>query len=229
MTTNILVVAAHPDDEVLGCGGAIARHAQAGDMVHVVIMAEGATSRAAQRDPDSLRPELESLAYAARRAGALLGAASVVLHGLPDNRMDTLPRLDVIKLIELEIARVRPTVVYTHHAGDLNIDHRIVHEGVLAACRPQPAAPVKRLLFFEVPSSTDWQPATSAPAFAPNWFVDIDAFLALKMEALACYESEMRPWPHARSLQALEHLARWRGASVGVAAAEAFMLGRQLA
>ncbi len=228
MAKTILVIAAHPDDEILGCGGAIAAHAQAGDEVHVVIMAEGVTSRSPQRDTVMQRSELSTLADAARKANAMLGAASVSLHGLPDNRMDSLDRLDVIKLIETEIARVNPEVVYSHHAGDLNIDHRIVHECVLTACRPKPGNAVKSLLFFEVASSTEWMPATSAPAFAPNWFVDITNTLDLKLQALACYDSEMCAWPHARSLRALKSLARWRGASVGVEAAEAFILGRRI-
>ncbi|OWW21309.1 PIG-L deacetylase family protein [Noviherbaspirillum denitrificans] len=228
MTKKILVVAAHPDDEILGCGGTIAAHARAGHEVHVVIMAEGLTSRSLQRDAAAQKTDLEQLADVARKANALLGAASVTLHSLPDNRMDSLDRLDVIKLVEAEIARVVPEVVYTHHAGDLNIDHRIVHESVLTACRPKPGHPVNSLLFFEVASSTEWMPPSSAPFFAPDWFVDISDTLDLKLKALACYDTEMCPWPHARSIRALESLARWRGASAGVEAAEAFMLGRRI-
>jgi N-acetylglucosamine malate deacetylase 1 len=232
MTTNmakkILVVAAHPDDEILGCGGTMAAHAQAGDEVHVVIMAEGATSRGPDRDTEADRQALAHLRKVAHEANDLLGATSVTLHGLPDNRMDSMDRLDVIKLVEREVRRVQPDTVYTHHAGDLNIDHRIVHESVLTACRPQPGHPVKTLLFFEIASSTEWMPGGSAPMFAPNWFADISHTLALKLKALECYRSEMRAWPHARSIAALENLARWRGASVGMGAAEAFMLGRHL-
>ena len=227
MTKKILVLAAHPDDEILGCGGAMAKHVRAGDQVHVVLMAEGVTSRNEQRDAALDQDKLSQLASAAREANAVLGVTEVTMLHLPDNRMDSLDRLDVIKLVEAEIARVRPEMVYTHHAGDLNIDHRIIHESVLTACRPQPGHCVKTLLFFEVASSTEWMPASSAPMFAPNWFVDISSCLDLKLQALTCYASEMREWPHARSIKALESLARWRGASVGVEAAEAFMLGRK--
>jgi len=118
--------------------------------------------------------------------------------------------------------------VYMHHAGDVNVDHRRLHEAVSTACRPTPGQTVRRLLSFEVASSTEWQPAGSAPPFQPNWFVDISAQWPRKREALAAYAGEMRPWPHARSLEALEHLAHWRGAQVGVEAAEAFCLLRQL-
>jgi LmbE family N-acetylglucosaminyl deacetylase len=225
---RVLVVAAHPDDEVLGCGGTIARHADAGDQVQVLIVAEGATSRQQQRDRNQANDELSALAQAVQQAGAILGAQGVELLDLPDNRLDSLDRLDLIKQIDQRIARHQPQVVYMHHAGDVNVDHRRLHEAVVTACRPTPGQQVLRLLSFEVASSSEWQPPGSAPAFQPNWFVDISAQWPRKREALAAYASEMRPWPHARSLEALEHLARWRGAQVGVEAAEAFCLLRQL-
>ena len=225
---SVLIVAAHPDDEVLGCGGTIARHADAGDQVQVLIVAEGATSRQQQRDRNQASGELSALAQAAQKAAAILGAKGVELLDLPDNRLDSLDRLDLIKQIEERIARHQPQVVYVHHAGDVNIDHRRLHEAVVTACRPIPEQPVKRLLSFEVASSTEWQPPGSAPPFQPNWFVDISFQWPRKREALEAYASEMRPWPHARSIEALEHLARWRGAQVGVEAAEAFCLLRQL-
>ena len=225
---RILVIAAHPDDEVLGCGGTIARHADAGDQVQVLIVAEGATSRQQKRDRNQASDELSYLAQAAQRAGVILGASGVELLDLPDNRLDSLDRLDLIKQIEERIARHQPQVVYVHHAGDVNIDHRRLHEAVVTACRPTPGQPVRRLLSFEVASSTEWQPPGSAPPFQPNWFVDISSQWPRKREALEAYASEMRPWPHARSIQAVEHLARWRGSQVGVEAAEAFCLLRQL-
>jgi len=226
--TRVLVVVAHPDDEVLGCGGTIARHADAGDQVQVLIVAEGATSRQQQRDRLQAGDELSALAQAAQMAGSILGAADVELLDLPDNRLDSLDRLDLIKRLEQRIDRHQPQVVYVHHAGDVNVDHRRLHEAVVTACRPTPNHPVRRLLSFEVASSSEWQPPASGPAFQPNWFVDISVQWQRKREALLAYASEMRAWPHARSLEALEHLARWRGAQVGVEAAEAFCLLRQL-
>jgi len=224
----VLFIAAHPDDEVLGCGGTIARHADAGDQVQVLIVAEGATSRQQHRDRGRATEELSVLAQAAQQAGAILGAQGVELLDLPDNRLDSLDRLDLIKHIEKRIDRHQPQVVYVHHAGDVNVDHRRLHEVVVTACRPTPGQPVRRILSFEVASSTEWQPPGSAPPFQPNWFVDISAQWPRKREALAAYASEMRCWPHARSLEALEYLARWRGAQVGVEAAEAFCLLRQV-
>lgn len=223
-----LFIAAHPDDEVLGCGGTIVKHVQNGDEVHVVILAEGVTSRDKVRERESRAGELSQLAQAAHEAGRILGVQSVELHDFPDNRMDSVDLLDVVKVVETAIDRYKPDMVYTHHAGDVNIDHRIVHQAVVAACRPLPGQCVKTLLFFEVPSSSEWQTPSSAPAFFPNYFVDISDCLNKKLQALEAYRSEMRPWPHPRSLEAVEHLAHWRGATVGVEAAEGFVLGRKL-
>ena len=226
--SRVLVVAAHPDDEVLGCGGTIARHADAGYQVQILIVAEGSTSRQQERDRAQVRDEFSALAQAAQTAGSILDAAGVDLLDLPDNRLDSLDRLDLIKSIEECVKRYQPDCVYVHHAGDVNVDHRRLHEAVVTACRPTPGHVVKRLLSFEVASSTEWQVPGFAPAFHPNWFVDISDQWDRKREALVAYSSEMRDWPHARSLEALEHLAHWRGSQVGVDAAEAFCLLRQL-
>ena len=156
VVNEILVVAAHPDDEVLGCGGTIARHADSGDQVQVLIVAEGSTSRLAERDRNQVGVELTALATAAQMAGSILGAAGVELLDLPDNRLDSLDRLDLIKRIEERIYRYQPDCVYVHHVGDLNVDHRRLHEAVVTACRPTPGHVVKRLLSFEVPSTTEW-------------------------------------------------------------------------
>jgi len=225
---SVLVVAAHPDDEVLGCGGTIARHAGVGDHVQVLIVAEGATSRQERRDRVQADAHLSALAEAAQKAGSILGAAGVELLDLPDNRLDSLDRLDLIKLVEDRIEQHEPQVVYVHHAGDVNVDHRRLHEAVVTACRPTPGHHVKRILSFEVASSTEWQPPGSGAAFQPNWYVEISAQFTLKQKALAAYDSEMRAWPHARSLKAVEYQDRWRGAQVGVKAAEAFCLLREL-
>jgi LmbE family N-acetylglucosaminyl deacetylase len=165
---------------------------------------------------------------AAESAADVLGVASIHSLDLPDNRLDAIELLDIVKQIESAVRRHRPAIVLTHHAGDVNIDHRIVHEAVVTACRPQPNRSVRTLLFFEVPSSTEWQTPGSAPPFLPNWFVDVSATLTRKLQALEAYRDELRDFPHPRSLQGAEALARWRGASVGVLAAEAFILGRRI-
>jgi N-acetylglucosamine malate deacetylase 1 len=222
----VAVIAAHPDDEVLGCGGTIARMASDGRAVHVLVLADGESSRVADQKIDPAR--LAARRSAAQAAGTILGCASVEVLDFPDNRLDTVALLDVVKAIEAFVERHAPYTVMTHHGGDVNVDHHVVHEAVIAACRPQPHSTVRELLFFEVPSSTEWRPAGSAMSFAPNWFVDVTATFEKKLEALREYESELRPFPHARSIEGVAALARSRGVTVGVAAAEAFMVGRVL-
>jgi N-acetylglucosamine malate deacetylase 1 len=223
-----LIISAHPDDEVLGCGGSMAKWSKDGHEVHVLIMAEGATSRDKERDKVARRKELLHLAQSAKKAGEILGVKSIELMDYPDNRMDSVDLLDVVKTIEDYVEKLQPGVVVTHHSGDLNVDHQITQLAVVTAFRPQPGQIVQRILSFEVPSATEWQSYTSVSPFIPNWFEDISDTLDLKIKALEAYESEMRDWPHPRSIKAVEHLARWRGATVGVEAAEAFMLIREI-
>lgn len=224
----VLVVASHPDDEILGCGATMARHCNAGDEVHVAILAEGLTSRASQRNVGECEEELSTLKKTAEQANKLLGVTSIQFFNLPDNRMDSVDLIDVVKVVEGLVASISPNIIYTHHIGDVNIDHRVTHEAVVTACRPQPGCKVEKILFFEVASSTEWQTMNTATPFQPNWFVDVSETLDQKIKALQVYESEMRDWPHARSTTALEHLARWRGATIGCRAAEAFILGRSI-
>jgi len=169
-----------------------------------------------------------ALEQSARRANEILGVSSLSLERCPDNRMDSMDLLDIVKIVESHVKRTRPSIVLTHHTGDVNVDHRCVHQAVITACRPVPGFEVDTLLFFEVPSSTEWQPANLTSPFVPTWFEDITDTWVLKRKALEAYSSEMRSWPHARSIQAVEHLVRWRGATVGVEAAEAFILGRKI-
>lgn len=216
---TVLVVAAHPDDEVLGCGATIARHADHGDAVHILIMAEGATSRGAGEDATI------ALQGCANQAAEILGAAPPRFAGLPDNRMDSLDLLDVVQAVEAVMAEVTPHIIYTHFADDLNIDHRITHQAVATAARPLPGVSTTALYAFESVSSTEW---STGPAFNPNRYVDIAGQLDRKMAALDCYAGEMRPPPHARSLEAIRALATLRGAQGGMESAEAFMVIREV-
>ncbi|WP_037353031.1 PIG-L deacetylase family protein [Selenomonas sp. FC4001] len=226
MAHKVLVVAAHPDDEVLGCGGTILRHVANGDEVHIMIMAEGLTSRDNQRDVGLRQGELSELHRNAHKVSELLGAKKLTLLDFPDNRMDSVELLDVVKQIEAEVDNFCPDIVYTHHAGDVNIDHLITHNAVVTACRPLPGNTVKELYFFETLSSTEWQIPTGDKIFMPQMYVNIDKHLDKKIKALHLYESEMRKYPHSRSYEAVEILSKLRGFSVGIEYAEAFMVGR---
>lgn len=223
LADTVLVVAAHPDDEVLGCGGAIAKHAASGDQVEILILAEGLKARSADADSG----ELQALHDSARKAAAVLGASAPEFAGFPDNKMDTAPLLDIVQRIEETIARLSPRTIYTHFANDLNVDHQLTARAVAAACRPLPQSSIKSIYAFETPSSTEWAPDD---VFRPTRFVEIsEDALARKLRALDCYTSEMRDFPHPRSSKAVEALARWRGATAGVEAAECFEIIRQLA
>lgn len=220
---NILVVAAHPDDEVLGCGGTIARLAEEGHTVHILILGVGITSRYA--NPDDAKPgELQILHGQAKNAGASLGAKEVSLMNLPDNRFDTIPLLDIVKIVEEHIDRVKPEIVYTQHGGDLNIDHACTFRAVLTATRPMTGNPVKKVLGYEVGSSTEWSFQQFSPVFRANVFSDISGTLEKKIRAMEMYESEARAFPHPRSPEALRAQATHWGSVSGLMAAEAFSL-----
>lgn len=223
----ILVVAAHPDDEVLGCGGTIARLASEGHDVYVAILGEGITSRydkCEQADP-ALTEELRNRT---RQVSRLLGIKELFLYDLPDNRFDTVPLLDIVKVIERLTDRLQPQIVYTHHCGDLNIDHAITHRAVMTSTRPIVNHPVKDIYAFEVPSSTEWSFGQFKPAFQPNVFMDIGTLLETKIQALQIYESESRLFPHPRSSQALRAIAERWGSCIGRPAAEVFQLIRRI-
>lgn len=227
MNNSIAVIAAHADDEVLGCGGTISKFVSEGRHVHVLILGDGVSSRS-NMTSDQMLNENTMRNRAAETANELLGTTSLTLLTLPDNRMDSLDLLDIVKIIENFIEKHQPSTVLTHHAGDVNIDHRVVHDAVIAACRPLPNSCIQELLFFEIASSTEWRPPTSAHAFNPNLFINISQHLDAKLKALAAYKEELRSFPHPRSLQGITSLAHWRGATAGFDAAEAFILGRKI-
>lgn len=218
---GILVVGAHPDDEILGAGATLARHVDAGREVHAVICSEGASSRYA----DGMKRELTD---ASNRSAEVIGFVSMEHLGMPDQRLDTMPLIDVTQQLEQILRNLKPAVVYTHAAVDVNADHGVVARALWTACRPFAAPFVKRFLAFETPSSTEWAWPTMEAVFHPQVFSDVEATLERKVAAMDCYESELRGYPHPRSARALRERAAYWGSVGGVRAAEAFVLLRSL-
>ena len=220
---RVLVVVAHPDDEVLGMGGTIAAHTVLGrDVVRILCVTDGSS---AQYPDDAARRERK--AAEAQRSADVLGVEAFVHLDLPDMRLDELPQLEVNAVVEEEVSAFRPELVYVVH-GDLNSDHRAVFAAVAVATRPVPNQPVRRVLAFAPLSGVEWTPP-SISSFTPNWFVDIGATLDRKLRAFACYETEARPHPHPRSEAALRAHAAYFGSAAGCAFAEPFALLRNVA
>lgn len=222
---NVLVFAAHPDDELLGLGGTVRKLTDEGVTVRAVIMAEGITSRSNKRE-EADKKELIELQKDSRKAAEIVGYESIDFCGLPDNRMDGMELLDVIKHISKYIDMYRPDTVFTHHHGDLNIDHRITCEAVLTACRPVGDYCVKRIYAFETPSSSEWNYNYVEP-FTPNVYIDVTDTLEAKVKGMQCYRTESTIYPHPRSAEALRALGRYRGSNAGMEMAEAFVLLRE--
>lgn len=219
MRKRVLVVAAHPDDQVLGCGGTIARLVEEGCEAFCLILGEGATSRDARRNRAGRARELSDLRRQTRQAGRILGVRKTFHCDFPDNRFDTAALLDIVKAVERVKAEVEPAWVFTHDSGDLNVDHRITQEAVLSATRPVPGEPVRELYAFEVPSSSEWAFPAS---FRPDVFYDIGATIERKLEAMRAYSGELRCPPHPRSLEGIRTCAAAWGFKTGSAHAEAF-------
>jgi LmbE family N-acetylglucosaminyl deacetylase/RimJ/RimL family protein N-acetyltransferase len=224
---SVLVIAAHPDDEVLGCGGTMARLRADGHDVKIAILGEGLTSRYPARELAD-RSLLCRLHDHARRAADALDVKDLFLYHLPDNRFDTLPLLDVVKIVEELIQRHAPDTIFTHGCADLNVDHLVTHRAVLTATRPIEGHSVRNLYAFEIPSSTDWSFHRLVPGFEPNTFFNIEATLEVKKQAMACYQTEVQDFPHPRSLEGLDVVARRWGTVAGCKAAEAFELIRSV-
>ncbi len=220
---RVLCVVAHPDDETLGVGGTLALHAEAGSEVTVLIMSEGEVEKLADT------PRCDTRRDCALRAAEAMGVSEVEFHDFPDQRLETVPFIQLIKTVEAALDRHRPTVVYTHHGGDANTDHQVVFKAVYAACRPMTplGSLVQRFLTFETPSSTDQAPQVGDYVFNPTTFVDVEPVWDKKLKALACYPTEMIGGRHPRSYDYIEALARVRAGHSGYLLAEAFVSVRE--
>lgn len=220
MSNKVLVIAAHPDDEALGCAGTIAKHIAEGDEVCILFMTDGISARASVNSEGSARRN-EGMINAMK----LLGVIDYQCFDFPDNQMDSVTLLKIVQKVEKVINSFQPNTLYTHFAHDLNIDHRITHQAVMTACRPILSNSVKKILSFEVLSSTEWQ-SKSSPQFYGNYIVDISSYWQKKEQVLSCYHDELRDFPHSRSFKCIEALATLRGATHGFDKAEAFQVER---
>lgn len=219
MNSNILIIAAHPDDEVLGCGGTIKRLVNEGCTAHTLILGEGITSRDEERNRHDRILEIEALKKQVDEANRIIGVKDIYLHDFPDNRFDTVPLLDLVKVIENVKNELQPDIIFTHYENDLNIDHQITYKAVLTATRPMKGECVKELYSFEVLSSTEWNYPLR---FSPDIFYDISDQITYKKKAMEVYKSELRAYPHPRSLEGIELNAKNWGIKVGLNSVEAF-------
>lgn len=220
---KVLVIAAHPDDEVLGCGGTVARLNKEGHKITTLILGEGVTSRDDTRDVKKREKNILELKEDAKKANAILGVREVFFHNFHDNRFDTVPFLDVVKVIEKIKNQIKPDIIFTHYEKDLNIDHQVTYKAVITATRPLKGESVKEIYSFEIPSSTEWSYPLS---FSPNVFYDISETIDIKLKAFEEYESELREYPHPRSLEGVKLIAKNWGMKVGLNYAEAFKIVR---
>ncbi|AWI03686.1 PIG-L deacetylase family protein [Clostridium drakei] len=224
MNKKILVVAAHPDDELLGVGATIVHHIKSNDKCFALILGEGITSRYGKRDLADVS-NIEDLHKDTLKAAKVIGYEKVYFENFPDNRFDSIDLLDVVKIVEKYIEEVKPDIIYTHHSGDLNVDHRKTYEAVLTASRPIESYCVKEIYSFETVSSSEWN-FEYINSFKPNYFVDVTFTLDKKLNSVSFYKSEMRNFPHPRSIENLEVTAKKWGSVIGTKYAEAFEVVR---
>ena len=220
MNNNVLIVAAHPDDEVLGCGGTIAKHVEEKYTVTIIFICDGETSRS--KKIQNLKARNES----AEKVSELLGCQKPIFFNFPDNKLDSIIFLEIVQKLESYIIKIKPNIIYTHHYNDLNIDHQLTCKSLITACRPLPKSFVKSIYLFEIPSSTEW--SISNDKFSPNKFIDITSYKSKKDKALDLYKEEMRDFPHPRSKKAISAIENLRGVISNVEFAEAFQIYRQI-
>lgn len=220
---KILIVAAHPDDEVLGCAATVAKMVKEGCEAYTIILSAGKLSRG--KVP---KKELELLKDEMMEANKLIGVKKVFQFDFPDNAFDSVPMLDIVQSIEKIKNEIKPNIIFTHHFGDINIDHRITHNAVLTATRPMKDETVKSIYSMEVPSATEWNSYTNQTVFIPNIFFDVTDTIDIKVNAMKIYSSELKEYPHLRSLRYIKELARMNGIKVGLDYSENFQLIRSI-
>jgi len=227
---RLMIVVAHPDDEVLGIGATMNKLiTDYGVLTRVIILGEGITSRSTNRDVKKWEQQLQVHRDNICQAQNSIGYQSVHTHNFPDNRFDSVPLLDIIKVIEKEKLQFKPEIIFTHHGGDVNIDHQRTFDSVVTACRPMKEEVTKTIITFETLSGTEWRASTDPKHFLPNFFVTInDTNLDAKIKAMDCYEFERRFYPHPRSPEAIKIVAQRWGVAIGSELAEAFCIIRSI-
>jgi LmbE family N-acetylglucosaminyl deacetylase len=219
MNKTILIVAAHPDDEILGCGATIAKYINKGYKAYTLILGEGKTSRDDKRDIDSKTQELDLLNHEIINANKVLGVEKTFIESFPDNRFDSVDLLDIIKVVSSVISEVEPSIIFTHYENDLNKDHQLTYQAVITATRPMTSETTSEIYSFEILSSTEWKYPLS---FSPDVFFDVTETIEQKIEAMKMYKSELCNYPHPRSLEGIRLNAQYHGMRVGKKYVEAF-------
>lgn len=223
---KILVIAAHPDDEVYGMGGTIAKLSSEGNEVYVLIVTDGCTTQ--YSEDTRLEEIIEKKRIEAIKANEILGVTKVYFGNLPDMKLDNIPHIEVNNIIETTIREVEPDIVYTHFWGDVNMDHKCVYESTLVATRPTPQQKIKELYCYRVPSSTEWSPQITNSIFMSNTYYDISSYCEQKYDAISKYETELRPYPHPRSIKYVNIMDISTGLKCGLDSAEEFILIRKV-
>jgi LmbE family N-acetylglucosaminyl deacetylase len=216
---NILVVAAHPDDDAFGCSGTLSKLALQKNNIFAVYFTDGVSARQKQKD---IKKNIFDRKNNSEKAAKIIGIKKCIFYSYPDNKLDTVPLLEITQKIEQEILKIKPDIIFTHFENDLNVDHQIINKAVKTATRPKPNFSVREIFLFETLSSTEWQFSNKKKTFNPNYFVDISKTIKKKIKAVKAYKKEFFKWPHPRSVKGVKTLASYRGQIVGLKFAEAF-------
>lgn len=220
---KILIVVAHPDDEVLGCAGTIINYIKKGFKVDLITLTDGIGAREIKKNKLSI--EKKRRINALMKSSKILGINNILNFDFPDNKLDSIPLLEIIKPIEKKIIEFKPSIIFTHFDNDLNKDHNIVSKAIQTICRPNLPFQINEILFFEILSSTEWH-LNKRKNFIPNKFVDITKTIDKKISALKCYKNELKKFPHSRSIEGVKIIAKYRGMISGLKFAEAFIIHR---
>jgi LmbE family N-acetylglucosaminyl deacetylase len=220
---TILIIAAHPDDDAFGCGGTIAKLSKNKNDIYAIYFTDGVSARLNQKD---LKKNIIQRRINTNAAAKILGIKNYSYCLYPDNKLDSIPLLEIVQRVEKEIKNIKPDIIFTHFSNDLNIDHRIINKAVITATRPKPKNKIKKIFLFETLSSTEWNFSEKNRSFNPNYFIDISKTIDKKIMSIKSYKKEICKWPHPRSVKGVKVLAMFRGQSVGLKLAEGFQLLR---